>query len=106
MPALLPLPRFLPIPGLILPLRLPSAIKHTLFRAYSVMGLHVSRSAASTPCRVGVVLVRFRVQPGRGEEVGQVGVWGSVGGGAAGAVLGVDQEEGEEEGGEVDGGED
>ena len=29
-----------------------------------------------------------------------------MGGGAAGAVLGVDEEEGEQEGGEVDGGED
>lgn len=66
----------------------------------------MSSSGSTAPGGVVVVLVGLGVEPGRGEEIGQVGGGGRVGGCAAGAVLGVYEEEGEEEGGEEDGGED
>jgi hypothetical protein len=97
MPTLLPL---LPLALILRPIQLGCLGRN------SVIGLDVPSGAAAAPGRVVVVLVGFWVEPGGREQVGEVGGGRGVGGGAAGAVLGVDEEEGEQEGGEEDGGED
>lgn len=97
MPTLLPLSPSLP--------RLPHSIELPGLRSYSIVGLDVSSNAAPAPGRVVMVLVRFGVPPGSGEQIGQVGGGRGVSSGSAGAVLRVDEEEGKEEGGEEDRGE-